>query len=170
MYYSALMNELPYEGATAEELRHPLVRHFLDIHNMFRNELAAMLSFVDELRAGDKDLAGPETKARIRMVISAGAQYTQVLRFHHHGESSMLFPMLADQGLEAEAIKRLETEHDEIGVLIDKFGGSIRNLSAVEPAVLDNELHRLSQALRDHLTYEETLVCPFLARIADWSK
>jgi hypothetical protein len=42
----------PYQGATEEQLRNPLVRELLGIHNMFRSELATMMQHMDELIAG----------------------------------------------------------------------------------------------------------------------
>jgi hemerythrin-like domain-containing protein len=162
-----LSNE-PYDGATPEQLRHPMVREFLGIHNMFRNELTKMLDFVNELSSGEQQLNSPETKNRIQIVISAGTRYTQLLHMHHHAETSMVFPALAAEGLAADVINRLNTDHDEIAVLIDNFSVAIRSLATVQPAVMDNDLRRLSEALHAHLAYEETHVCPFLARFSNW--
>jgi len=159
---------IPYTGATSEQLQHPLVREFLGVHNMFRQELANILNFTEQLLAGEEALSGPETQARMQMLIRAGSQYTQYLHFHHHGESSMMFPKLAEEGLEAGVIARLEREHDEIAGLIDKFSEAIRNLATVEPEVVNTDLRRLSEALQAHLAYEETHVCPLLTRFASW--
>lgn len=86
------MQNEPYEGATAEQLRSPMVRELLAIHNMFRNELATMLRFVGELTDGRQTLDGPETQTRIRMLIQAGQRYTYMLHHHHHLETAMVFP------------------------------------------------------------------------------
>lgn len=162
-----MLNE-PYVGSTPDQLRHPLVQEFLAIHNMFRNELAVMLGFVNELIAGNTQLNAPETTIRTHALIRSGRQYTQLLHFHHHGESSHLFPALQEEGLETEIIERLESDHDEIAVLIDKFSDAIRDFSAIEPNVLNNDLRRLSEALHAHLAYEETHVCPLLTRFSGW--
>jgi hemerythrin-like domain-containing protein len=133
---------------------------------MFRNELATMLRFVNELADGRQSLNGLETQTRIQMLIQAGRRYTYMLHAHHHLETSVVFPQLVERGLEQAIIDRLNAEHDDIEVLIGQFEGAIRGLSAVEPAVLDNDLRRLAEALQAHLAYEETHVCPFLARFS----
>src|SRR5262245_36451169 len=94
---SSAMTDQPYEGATPEQLRHPMVRELLAIHDTFRNELAAMLNFVDDLIAGEQQLTESETTDRIRRVIQVGVQYNQALHHHHHLESAMLFPALRDE-------------------------------------------------------------------------
>ncbi len=162
------MTDTPYPGATPEQLHHHLVQEFLSIHNMFRDQLSAILDFANALIAGQQPLDAPETRTRIATVIRAGTQYTQYLHHHHHLESAGLFPALAEQGLEAEVVNRLVAEHDEIAVLIDAFHGAIGDLAAVDPAVLHTDLRRLSDALRAHLAYEETHVCPLLTRFKRW--
>lgn len=159
---------LPYDGATAEQLRNPLVREFLAVHNMFRNELATILRYVDELIAGEQSLAAPETTTRVQALILTGARYTQMLHMHHHIETSVMFPALQEEGLDVSVIDRLNAEHDEIGVLVDNFSAAIRHLSTIEPDVMDNDLRRLADALHAHLAYEETHVCPLLARHSRW--
>jgi hemerythrin-like domain-containing protein len=163
------MPEIPYEGATAEQLRHPLVNAFLGIHNMFRDQLTAILEYVNDLIAGEQQLSGPETKIRTQSLIQAGMQYTALLHAHHHSETSTLFPALQAEGLQTAVVDRLNAEHDEIALLIDRFSAAIRDLSAIEPEVMNSDLRRLAQALHDHLAYEETHVCPFLMRFSSWN-
>ncbi len=158
----------PYDGATPEQLRHPLVGELLAVHNLFRNELEAILRYVNELTAREQPLNGAETTARVQALVRAGTQYTQMLHMHHHIETSTMFPALQQQGLETSVIDRLNAEHDEIAVLIDRFNAAIRQLSTIEPDVMDSDLRRLAEALRAHLAYEETNVCPFLARFSRW--
>ena len=158
----------PYAGATPEQLRSPLVRELLGVHKMFRDQLAVMLRYIDELLAGEQHLTGTETTQHIQSLIRAGTQYTQMLHHHHHLETSALFPSLQEQGLEASIVERLNDEHDEIAVLIDRFSQSIRQLSAIEPSVLNTDLRRLADALHAHLAYEETHICPLLARFSHW--
>lgn len=163
------MPEMPYEGATAEQLHNPLVHAFLGVHNMFRDQLTAILEYVNDLIAGEHQLSGPETKIRTQSLIQAGMQYTTLLHAHHHTESSTLFPALQAEGLQAAVVDRLNAEHDEIALLIGRFSAAIRDLSAIEPEVTNSDLRRLAQALHDHLAYEETHVCPFLAQFSSWN-
>jgi hypothetical protein len=162
------MTQGPYAGATPEQMRHHLVQEFLSIHDMFRDQLAAILEFTHATLTSQQPLSGPETRARIQMLIRAGTQYTQMLHHHHHLESSGLFPVLADEGLAPEILQRLLGDHDEIAVLIDQFHATLRGAAAADPSVMDTDLRRLSDALRAHLAYEETHVCPLLTRFAGW--
>ncbi len=45
---------------------------------------------------------------------------------------------------------------------------TLRGFAAVEPSVMNTDLRRLSDALRTHLAYEETHVCPLLTRFSGW--
>jgi iron-sulfur cluster repair protein YtfE (RIC family) len=162
------MTSTPYEGATAEQLRSPMVNELLRVHGMFRNQLARIMDYIDDLLSGEEQLSAPGTAVRIQSLIRAGAQYTQMLHFHHHAETDSLFPLLQNDGLEATVVDRLNTDHDEIGTMIDNFNNAIRNLAAVEPEVMNHDLRRLADALREHLAYEETHICPFLARLKQW--
>jgi hypothetical protein len=162
------MTDVPYAGATPEQLRHPMVRELLGIHNVFRSQLQAMLEYVEELISGKEELAGPQTQVRIQALIRAGTQYTHMLHHHHQLETSMMFPALEQEGLEQTVVECLNSEHDAISILIDKFSASIRDLAAIEPEVMNNDMRRLAEALKAHLDYEETHVCPVLARWTRW--
>lgn len=159
---------IPYDGATVEQLRNPLVRELLAVHDMFRSQLTAMLEYIDELTDGELPLTAPEAAARTHALIRAGTQYTRMLHMHHQIETSAMFPSLQREGLEVAVVDRLNAEHDEIGVLIDRFSVAIQDLSAVAPEILDTDLRRLADALQAHLAYEETHVCPLLARFSEW--
>ncbi|WP_119069428.1 hemerythrin domain-containing protein [Aggregatilinea lenta] len=154
----------PYEGATEDQLRSPFVQEFLAVHDMFRDQLAAILGYVEDLLRGDGKLDGPDTAQHTRALIQAGTQYTQYLHLHHSIETEGMFPLLQDEGLDAAIVARLNAEHDELSELIDRFHAAILDLAAVEPDVLNNDLRRLADALRAHLAYEETHVCPLMAR------
>jgi DUF438 domain-containing protein len=159
----------PYAGATAEELQSPLVRELLHIHQMFRREMENMLRYVKDLIDREHELTSAETKARVQALVRAGQQYTHYLHFHHHAESSMLFPkLIQDDPAMAPVVTRLESEHDQIAVLIDAYSAAVRTAAAADPRIIDSDLRRLSTMLQDHLAYEETHVCPLLARMQRW--
>jgi hemerythrin-like domain-containing protein len=162
------MNAVPYEGATQEQLRHPMVRELLAIHDMFRRELVQMLRAVESLLNKDQPLTGPEAQQQIQMLSRSGARYAWTLHMHHHIETSTLFPTLEREGLDPEIIQRLNSEHDEIAALVDSFEASVQRLAAVEPEVVNGDLRRLADALQAHLAYEETHVCPMLAAFSGW--
>lgn len=163
------MTDQPYVGATREQLEHPLVAHFLEVHGMFRSELSKMLRFINDVTNG-QPLTEQDKKARIYALIRTGTQYSTMLHHHHHGESAMLFPPLVREDPNFAPIKtRLEAEHDEIAVLIDKFSDAIRAAPAIDLDAVDDDLRRLADALQAHLAYEEEHVCPLLAHFSDWS-
>jgi hemerythrin-like domain-containing protein len=163
------MSSQPYEGATLDQLQNPLVRELLRVHDMFRNQLTAILQHLDDLYAGQGQLSAVETTIRTQSLIQAGTQYTQMLHGHHHGETDTLFPALLAEGLDPAIIHRLNAEHDELGAMIDQFNESIHHLATVEPAVMDTDMRRLAEALKAHLAYEETHVCPLLTRWTEWN-
>jgi hemerythrin-like domain-containing protein len=163
------MIEQPYVGATKEQLEHPLVAHFLEVHDMFRSELSKMLRLISDVTNG-QPLAEQDKKARIHALIRTGTQYNTMLHHHHHGESAMLFPPLMKEDPNFAPIKmRLEAEHDEIAVLIDNFSDAIHSAPSLDLDSVDADLRRLSDALQAHLAYEEEHVCPLLAHFSDWS-
>lgn len=156
-----MINE-PYVDATPEQLRHPLVREFLSIHNMFRNELANILLYVQQLTAQEVSLDDPQTRFHVQAIIRSGSRYTQLLHFHHHAETDNMFPVLQQEGLEDAIVDKLNSDHDELGAMIDRFAAAIRDFAKVDPAVLTSDLRRLADALQAHLAYEEMHVCPLL--------
>ena len=159
------MIDLPYEGATPEQLENPYVHELLAIHNMFRSELANILGYTEALLDRRQPSTEAETATHIKALVSAGIQYTRMLHMHHHIETASIFPMLRAQGLETAVVDRLNAEHDEIAVLIDNFTAAVAQLSSIDPQRIDSDLRRLSVMLQEHLAYEETRVCPLLARI-----
>jgi len=162
------MTNLPYHGATSEQLQNPFVRELLAIHNMFRDQLVAMLGFVNELKTSKQPLTHAKNLPHIQILVRAGARYTEMLHGHHQLETALLFPSLSAEGLPASVIDQLNAEHDGISILIDKFSAEIADPARIEPEVINHDLQRLSEALQAHLAYEETHVCPLLARRLDW--
>jgi hemerythrin-like domain-containing protein len=153
----------PYEGATLAQLKNENVQHFLYIHNFLRNEMAMLLQLIEELTEGGEGVTAEANQATIRALIRSGSQYGQHLHNHHHGETSLLFPLLKPEGLSTEIINRLNQEHDEIGRLINKVTGALFRLNSAEPDKIQADLLKLAETLRAHLDYEERHVCPLLA-------
>src|SRR5689334_9070213 len=159
------MTTPPYDGATPEQLQSPYVQELLAVHGMFRREMATMLHYAESLLAADQSPDAAETQRRIQSLIRAGSQYTMMLHHHHHLESDTLFPVLEAQGLDTSIVAKLNADHDEIALLIDAFSESVHDLTAAKPAAATPDLQKLSDALTAHLAYEETHICPALARL-----
>lgn len=162
------MTNTSYVGATPEQIRNPMVRELLAVHDIFRNQLTTMLQYLDAVIAANQALAEPQSEALIQSVIQTGEQFSHMLHLHHMHETSTLFPALEGEGLELSVIGRLNSEHSDMAVLIDQFSNAISHQSTIEPVMLNTDLQRLGKALQEHLAYEEIHVCPLLARLSRW--
>jgi broad specificity phosphatase PhoE/hemerythrin-like domain-containing protein len=164
--FDHLINGMPLEELIGADFGWR--EEFLAIHNMFRNELGAMLQFVDSLVTHQQRLTGSETATQVQALAQATYRYTQMLHFHHHGETGSLFPTLRAQGLDDPIIARLNAEHDQIAVLIDRLEAAVQTAALFDARVVDADLRLLAEALRKHLDYEEAHVCPLLTRFSGW--
>lgn len=155
------MTNSPYTGATPEQLQNPHVQELLTIHNLFREQLAAMLDYLQSFLGGKALMNEPEKREHIHKLIRSVAQYSHMLHGHHTIETSFMFPSLKTAGLAYQIIDRLNEEHDEIARLIESFNVTLNNPSEI--GLLNENLQRLADVLETHLAYEEKHVCPLLA-------
>ncbi|MFG1818514.1 nitroreductase/quinone reductase family protein [Kribbella sp. NPDC049174] len=131
----------PAGGSFAETLKR--------IHTTFRRELALIRKEVTT-----SGTAGLGAQLRINCLTLC-----QALHHHHTGESVALFPALADQHPElADALATLQSEHDQIAVLLEELEKLLSNPS---PDLLP-QVDRLTAALIAHLDYEEAVLLPHL--------
>jgi deazaflavin-dependent oxidoreductase (nitroreductase family) len=131
----------PSGGSFAETLKR--------IHTTFRRELALIR----------KEIATSGTASLGAQLRVNCLTLCQGLHNHHTGESTMLFPGLATQHPElADAIAVLQSEHDQIAVLLEELEKHVSNLS---PDLLP-QVDRLIDALTAHLDYEEAELLPYL--------
>lgn len=154
----------PYEGATLAQLKNENVQQFLYLHGYLRNEMKMLLQLIEGLM-DEGGLAGETAEldqGLIQSLIQSGSQYAQHLHAHHHGETALMFPVLARAGLDDEIVQRLNREHDELGALIDTVMAALLQMKTADVARITADLGRLGEALRAHLDYEERHVCPLL--------
>jgi deazaflavin-dependent oxidoreductase (nitroreductase family) len=119
------------------------------VHTTFRRELALIR----------KEVATSGTASLGAQLRVNCLTLCQGLHHHHTGESTMLFPRLAAQHPElADAIATLQTEHDQIAVLLEELEKQVSNPS---PDLL-SQVDRLIDALNAHLDYEEAELLPHL--------
>lgn len=119
------------------------------IHTTFRRELALIRKEI-----ATSGTAGLGAQLRVNCLTLC-----QGLHNHHTGESTMLFPGLATQHPElADAIAVLQSEHEQIAVLLEELEKQISNPSPDLLAQVD----RLIDALNAHLDYEEAQLLPIL--------
>jgi deazaflavin-dependent oxidoreductase (nitroreductase family) len=119
------------------------------IHTTFRRELALIRKEV-----ATSGTAGLGAQLRINCLTLC-----QGLHYHHTGESAGLFPALAAQHPElADVIAVLQSEHDQIAVLLEELE---KHLSDPSPDLLP-QVDRLIGSLTAHLDYEEAKLLPYL--------
>ncbi|MET9312850.1 nitroreductase/quinone reductase family protein [Kribbella sp. NPDC003505] len=115
------------------------------IHTAFRRELALIRHEV-----ATSGTLGAQLRINCLTVC-------QGLHFHHTGESTMLFPSLLEQHPElADVIAVLQTEHDQIAVLLEE----LKRLVGA-PDVLA-QVDELIAQLNAHLDREEAELLPYL--------
>jgi deazaflavin-dependent oxidoreductase (nitroreductase family) len=125
--------------------------YLLKIHDAFRHELTLIRKEV--LAAGSTSTLGAQLRINC-------LKLCQGLHNHHTGESLGLFPAaLAQHPEAAETIDRLQAEHDEMATLLEELQSL---LTTATPADIAPELDRLTNALLDHLTHEESQFLPLL--------
>jgi deazaflavin-dependent oxidoreductase (nitroreductase family) len=121
------------------------------IHGAFRRELALIRREVGA--------SGPGLAAQLRINCLT---LCQGLHHHHSAEDGGMFLALADSHPEAAGtLQRLREEHLAIAALLDDLQAVISTADADRGHVLA-EVERLTDALEQHLTYEEEQLIPLL--------
>jgi deazaflavin-dependent oxidoreductase (nitroreductase family) len=129
----------PSGGSLAETLKR--------IHTTFRRELALIRKEV-----GASGNLGAQLRINCLTVC-------QGLHYHHTGESTALFPALQTQHPElTHTIAILQSEHDQIAVLLDELERLVSNPT---PDLLPKVDHLISM-LNAHLDREEAELLPYL--------
>ncbi|MEU4390612.1 nitroreductase/quinone reductase family protein [Kribbella sp. NPDC023855] len=130
----------------------------LKIHDAFRHELALIRHEVVNAATNGTGTGGSAplgAQLRINCLTLCHGLHT-----HHSKESAGLFPALLAQHPEsAPAIERLQAEHDTIATLLDDLQTL---LSSPAPTTLLADLDQLTEALLQHLDYEEAQLIPLL--------
>lgn len=123
------------------------------VHTAFRRELKLIRREIAESGS-----SGPGLGAQLRINCLT---FCQGLHYHHMGEDTGLFPMLAERFPELDPeLTRLRAEHEKISALVDE----LRQVVAAGEGDLLAEVDRLIEALEAHLAYEEERLIPFLDR------
>lgn len=136
----------------------------LKIHDAFRHELTLIRHDVVTATANGTSLNGNGNGVAAAPL---GAQLRincltlcHGLHTHHTKESAGLFPALLAQHPEsAPAIERLQAEHDTIATLLEDLQTL---LTSPAPTTLLADLDHLTEALLQHLDYEEAQLIPLL--------
>jgi len=136
---------------------------------------------VTEFRVNAGRVGGPFEGARLLLLTTTGARsgapHTVPLAYlpdrvncltlcaglhnHHAGEDGALFPLLAEQRPDlAPVLERLRVEHERIAALVAQLRDAVAG--PADPALLRQEVDRLTNQLEQHLSYEEERLVPAL--------
>jgi deazaflavin-dependent oxidoreductase (nitroreductase family) len=123
------------------------------IHAAFRRELRLIRREI-----ADSGTTGPGLGAQLRINCLT---FCQGLHYHHTGEDTGIFPMLAERYPELDpTLRRLSAEHETIAALV----GELQQVIAQGHGDVLADVDRLIEALDAHLAYEEEQLIPFLDR------
>jgi hypothetical protein len=146
-------------------------RHLVQVHDMFRGELAELHSLLSQVRRAVID-AG-EVRGRLQeMALRANdwtlggycQAYCSRLTGHHTLESDAMFPHLRreDAGL-APVVERLDAEHEVIHDLLERVDAALVHLvrNPGDHGPLTAAIDLLSDTASSHFAYEEReLIAP----------
>jgi iron-sulfur cluster repair protein YtfE (RIC family) len=156
-----------------------LVREFLGVHEMLRVGLRRCSELAQRAAAG----LPPAQTAGEWPALRSGSllwelrdncfQHCFLLRRHHLGEDDALFPELrVTDGSLSPVLDRLEAEHREIALLIDRVIQIAESISGSGgeqgTGALVAGLRQLEEELLKHLSAEEEALVPALLRWREW--
>ncbi|MGV9771987.1 hemerythrin domain-containing protein [Streptosporangium sp. NPDC003464] len=123
------------------------------LHDGFRRDLA-------ELRRTSRSAPSPGPTLREHCLT-----FCEALHAHHTGEDDVLFPHLGGTHPElADTLARLREEHQTVGRMLARIRALV---DTGDPAMIEAELDRLTQAVEAHLDYEEEQLVPLLNQLTD---
>ena len=139
------------------------------VHRVFRREFRLLPSLIQSVALGDTARAG--------VVADHAGDMTYMLHHHHSGEDDLLWPILLERvALRADLVHRMEAQHEQISVLLDRFETLLPQWRARADTAARDELAglgaRLSAALDEHLAEEENEVLPLVSEHltqAEWN-
>jgi hypothetical protein len=130
------------------------------VHRAFRREFREAHGLVGSVRSGDR--------ARAELVGRYLASVVDLLHHHHSGEDDLLWPVLLPRvALHTELVHRMESQHKQLAVLIDRITELLPGWRATGDVVAARELAGVfaeaSALLDEHLAEEEAEILPLVA-------
>ncbi len=168
-----LLAEYPREAWAADPHFSGLVEFWLQMHQGFRNGVAAMKRDAEAVLDGK--LAPAAFASRLSRV---GGQFVEHLHGHHHIEDDHYFPLLVARERRLEqGFQILDADHQALDGHIAEFvGGANGVLRAVatgagvyrdEAGAFHAQLVKFSGLLERHLADEEELIVPVILRYGE---
>jgi hemerythrin-like domain-containing protein len=128
------------------------------IHAAVRRDLDRLSTALGELQDGDR----PRAQALER----AYANLREQLTYHHEGEDTHIWPMLAAVGVDATLLEEMESEHhamaDAMAETAVAMGTVAGSGSAADAAAARASVVRTREVVERHLEHEETELEPQL--------
>jgi Hemerythrin HHE cation binding domain len=161
-------------GTRYTDVGRATARHLIQVHDMLRDELAAIRGVVTQVRDGALD-PGQARSQLNQMTLRQNswalgaycASYCRVVTGHHGLEDASVFPYLRsrDRGL-APVLDRLQHEHVIIHDVLESVDRALVRF-ITEPGdgvLLQDAIDALTDGLLSHLAYEERELVEPLAR------
>jgi hemerythrin-like domain-containing protein len=165
-----MLAEYPREAWEADPHFSGLVEFWLQMHQGFRQGLAAMRGDTERLLDGTLERAafGPR-------LVQVGSQFVEHLHGHHHIEDDHYFPLLVARERRLEqGFQILDADHQaldgHIAAFVGKANGVLQGGEAGAGAFRDEarafqaQLVKFSGLLERHLADEEELIVPVILK------
>lgn len=128
------------------------------VHRAFRREFGLAPGLIRRVADGDR--------ARAAVVADHLDLMSDGLRHHHTTEDELLWPLLLERvgELDGDLVHRMESQHETVATLIERVAELMPQWRATASATTGEELaivfEKMSVALNEHLTDEETEILP----------
>lgn len=129
----------------------------------------AMLRDVDRVARTAADLAARPDAERVRHLRRYATRITEIIRHHHQGEDTILWPALRERGADAEALRLLEEEHGALEARQSELERAVTALGADGSGATELEKAAVAvrESLADHTADEERELLGRLAPALD---
>jgi hemerythrin-like domain-containing protein len=129
------------------------------IHGAVRRDLTRLTEALDRAPDGDRE--------RAQGLEKAFANLHQQLTVHHEGEDQYVFPWMAAEGIDADLLHAMESEHEAMATGLADSSRTMaaygRTGSATDAAAAGASLVRTTEVVERHLTHEENELEPLIA-------
>src|SRR3954454_9187772 len=121
------------------------------IHGAVRRDLARLTEALDGAPDGDR--------TRAEELQRAFTNLHQQLTVHHEGEDEHVFPWMAAEGIDADLLHAMESEHEAMAAGLAESSRPMaaygRSGSTTDAAAARASLLRTTEVVERHLTHEE---------------
>jgi iron-sulfur cluster repair protein YtfE (RIC family) len=129
------------------------------IHGAVRRDLARLTEALEGAPDGDRE--------RAQGLDKAFGNLHQQLTVHHEGEDEHVFPWLAVEGIDADLLRAMESEHEAMATGLADSSAAMaaygRTGSADDAAAARASLARTTEVVERHLAHEENELEPLIS-------